>query len=149
MKITEPDALWNALERVRALSFVAESDTRTGWCGAGAGLVAVSGTADTLVFAETGTWRTVAGAELGFRNTYRWTRLAHSLRLDHLRFGESEPVYLFDLAAHGNGVWESVTAHQCRDDEYAARLHHENGIIHLLWTVSGANKSERIAYVYS
>ncbi|MBC8141765.1 MAG: hypothetical protein H7Y38_10045, partial [Armatimonadetes bacterium] len=138
METTELNALWNALERVRALSFVAESDTHTGWRGTGAGVVSVSGAADTLVFAETGTWRTAAGRELSFRNTYRWTRRAGSLRLDHLRFGASEPVYLFDLAAHGNGVLASVAAHQCRNDEYTARLWLENGVIHLHWTVSGA-----------
>lgn len=146
---TPCDLLWETLARVRNLSFVAQSDSETGWRGAGSGAVAVQSFApDVLVFRETGAWRTEGGRELSFRNTYRWTRLAASLRLEHLRFGESAPVFLFDLTAGENGDLVSATPHQCRADLYRARLWHDGGVLHLHWTVCGAHKNERIAYTY-
>ncbi len=150
MEDTELDFLWDALKSVRVLRFVAESGSTTGWRGTGAGAVAVMSPApDVLMFAETGTWRTDTGVAPAFRNTYRWTRLPTSLRLEHLRFGESAPVYLFDLMPQESGVWVSATPHQCRADLYHARLTRGDGILHLDWTVSGAHKSERVACTYS
>ena len=67
-----------------------------------------------------------------------------TLRLEHLRFGEDRPVYLFDLAPAGDRGWRSVSPHLCSEDCYAAvLLVRDNGIL-LRWSIDGPRKKETI-----
>ncbi len=69
--------------------------------------------------------------------------------LEHLRFGEDHPVYLFDLALAGEREWRSVSPHLCREDCYSAVLIVGDDNIVLRWSVNGPRKQETIEYVYS
>ena len=88
---------WALLRSVRSVSFVARSETGTGW--AGAGVIAVSEPrAGIVVFRESGYVRPYGHGAIRFTNVFRWSRLGDLLRLEHLRFGPDHPVVLFDLA---------------------------------------------------
>lgn len=143
------DRLWIALQQVRHLEFVAHSEGETGWNGRGIGSVIIeSPTTEVLVFQESGTWHPVAGRVVSFRNAYRWTRCKDTLRLEHLRFGEKHPVYLFDLAPDTDTTWSSIQPHLCREDEYTALLQLQDSSVLLNWKIIGPTKKEEIIYRY-
>lgn len=143
--------LWDRLGQVTSLAFVASSSRPTGWNGRGSGIVEVECTGNALTFNESGTWIPVGGHELHFTNVFRWTLLTDSdhVRLEHLRFGEDHPVFLFDLALSASGAWQSVSPHVCREDCYAASLQLHAAHLDLRWTIEGPSKQEAITYAYS
>jgi Family of unknown function (DUF6314) len=145
------ECLWGSLAKVQSLRFVAKSSLPNGWNGTGGGSVVVEAESlEVLLFHETGSWQTAEGRSLPFRNVYRWSRTTeHVVRLEHLRFGPGQPVYLFDLALVGEGPWASVHPHQCRDDCYSAQLWVEEQGIRLVWTIAGPSKQESIEYTYA
>ena len=103
---------WARIATVRQLAFSATSGADTGWQGSGVGVVEVSQPApDVIVYKESGTWSLGGDKQLVFTNVYRWTLLAKALRLEHLRFGADNPVYLFDLAVIDDSRLESVEPH--------------------------------------
>jgi Family of unknown function (DUF6314) len=147
MTLTE---VWDRLCRVRALSFAAGSASPTGWNGKGSGTVIVEPVADDIItYHESGVWRPEGGRDLRFTNVFRWSLAGEVLSLEHLRFGVDNPVYLFDLAMHGERELSSVTPHVCREDCYAARLLVHDDRIDLRWSVTGPQKQETIEYTYS
>lgn len=106
------DTVWARLGSVRDLTFTASSSASTGWTGSGTGTVDVSQPAsDVFIYTESGTWAQSGGKQLSFTNVYRWTLLRESLRLEHLRFGPDNPVYLFDLGIVDETRMESVAPH--------------------------------------
>src|SRR5262249_36979645 len=108
-----------------------------GWNGVGEG----------GILREAGVWRPEGGRTTRFHNVFRWTLLEQaSVRLEHLRLGPSQPVYLFDLAPTGEGVWSSVGAHVCREDCYSAELRPNEGGFLLVWTITGPRKAESVEY---
>jgi hypothetical protein len=145
------DRLWERLAGVRSLSFAAHSGKATGWNGNGRGTVEVRHAGDgVMTFHEQGRWRPEGGErDIRFRNVFRWTVRQESLRLEHLRFGEVHPVYLFDLAPAGDREWRSVAPHLCREDCYAAVLLVRDDSIVLRWSIDGPQKQEVIEYLYS
>jgi hypothetical protein len=135
---------------VRSLSFVARSGMPNGWNGTGVGTVVVRlGGNGTMTFTESGTWRPEVGPQTRFTNVFRWMLAGDVLRLEHLRFGEDRPVYLFDLAPAGDREWRSVSPHLCKEDCYAGVLTICNDNIVLRWSIDGPWKREAIEYVYS
>lgn len=150
MRIEPATELWGCLERVRWLRIVARSCSLTGWSGIGVGSVVVeSPRATVLTLAEVGSWRPAVGWETRFRNTFRWSLVGPELvRLEHLRFGEDHPVYLFDLAPVTANSWCSVTPHLCREDRYSAELQLQELGLFLRWVIAGPRKQERIEYEY-
>jgi hypothetical protein len=142
--------LWTKLTRIRTLQFVAESQSGSGWNGRGAGEVRVEQPSeDILIFHEWGEWESTAGKRFRFSNTYRWIKASpQSVRLEHLRFGADQPVFLFELAPADDDAWKSVSPHVCSEDCYTAELHLTGGGFNLRWTVAGAEKQESIAYEY-
>ncbi len=118
------DSVWERLGSIQCLTFVASSSVSTGWNGSGEGAVEVTRpTANEIIFSESGTWMPDGGKKLAFTNSYRWTKqpakpnsqtgnlpLEH-LRLEHLRFGVDNPVYLFDLAVDEDQNMTSVDPH--------------------------------------
>jgi hypothetical protein len=144
------DRLWAMLCQVTALSFVVRSGKSNGWNGTGVGTVEVRQVKDRVItFTESGTWRPEVGPDTRFRNVFRWTLADDVLRLEHLRFGEDRPVYLFDLAPAGGREWRSVSPHHCKEDCYAAMLIVRDDGIVLRWTIDGPRKQEEIEYAYS
>ena len=106
------DTVWNRIAAIRNLTFNASSGASTGWNGTGVGTVEVSLPAtNVLVCTESGTWTLSGGKQLSFTNVYRWTLLPETLRLEHLRFGADNPVYLFDLAIVEDSRMTSVDPH--------------------------------------
>lgn len=150
VRIEPATELWGCLERVRWLRIVAHSGRTTGWNGIGVGSVVVeSPRATVLTYAETGTWQPAVGRETRFRNTFRWWLVGPELvRLEHLRFGEDNPVYLFDLAPVTANSWRSVTPHLCREDRYSAELQMREWGLLQRWVITGPRKQERIEYEY-
>ena len=106
------DTVWSRIAAVSDLTFTASSGASTSWTGTGVGTVDVSQPAtDVLVYTESGTWTPTGGKQLSFTNAYRWTLLPKTLRLEHLRFGADNPVYLFDLAIVDDLRLTSVDPH--------------------------------------
>ncbi|HEY2344103.1 MAG TPA: hypothetical protein VGH90_13760, partial [Chthoniobacteraceae bacterium] len=105
------DEVWSVLRWLTKLRFEARSEAGTGWNGVGVGTIAVSEpAAETIVFEEVGTWRQLPNGRSDFRftNVYRWVIVEDRIRLEHLRFGPKQPVYLFDLAPGEDGCWHEV-----------------------------------------
>lgn len=106
------ESVWSRLGSVSDLTFTASSSASTGWKGFGTGTVDVSHlTTEVLIYNESGTWSPNGGRQLSFTNVYRWTLLPDSIRLQHLRFGADNPVYLFDLGIVDDARMESVAPH--------------------------------------
>ncbi len=146
-------AAWNRLRAVRTLQFSAKSSSQTsGWNATGNGTVIV-GMVDnsTITFTESGKWRSDSGKELEFNNVYRWTLAedAGIIRLEHLRFGRNQPVYLFDLAPTDNITFQSVSPHCCGADLYTAIMEFKDEAIYLRWNVKGPKEDEQICCIYA
>lgn len=147
--MTPIEDIWSLLQSVRALRFEALSQANTGWNGRGGGSVDVSHPHPSVViFNESGTWRSQTGVESRFSNVFRWTRTGDTLRLEHLRFGSENPVFLFDMAPNNEGHWREVNPHECRHDCYHATLRVEGSKLRIAWTIIGPRKNESIEYVY-
>lgn len=141
--------LWILLRSVHALSFEARSEAGTGWNGIGGGLVSVSEPSlGVLIFDESGYWQPQGRRDIRFTNVYRWTLLSTSLKLEHLRFGVDNPVYLFDLVPTSDGEWRDVSPHICAEDCYSACLRIEGQQLIVTWSINGPRKRETIRYVY-
>ncbi|MGY4876408.1 DUF6314 family protein [Vreelandella aquamarina] len=144
------------LRQVSSLRFAAKSEANTGWQGVGSGKVVVSEPMPkTVVFHETGTWQPSAEHQgvFDFSNVFRWSAVGEHLRLEHLRFGVDNPVLLFDMARHANGIWRDVSPHECGADLYAATLEIAGGKdearrIVVAWSIIGPRKQETIEYCY-
>ena len=142
--------LWERLCQVKALTFVARSGNPAGWNGRGSGTVVVrSAGDDAITYTESGSWRPERGRGLRFRNVFRWSKAEDGLRLEHLRFGEGHPVYLFDLAPAEDGQWRSVSPHVCSEDCYAATLLVLDDRVVLRWSIDGPRKQEQVEYTYA
>src|SRR5947209_8377991 len=144
---------WTRLFSVRELTFEARSraDPNTGLNGSGKGVVRVEKVEPgVILFHERGAWTPEEGRQSTFTNVFRWTADpdGHFIRLEHLRFGQDHPVYLFDLVAVDEGVLESSEPHVCQEDLYAARLEFDEQAVHLRWTINGPKKAETISYTY-
>ena len=70
------------------------------------------------------------------------------VRLEHLRFGEDHPVYLFDLAPLTANSWCSVSPHLCMEDCYSAELQLQWWGLLKRCVITGPRKQERIQYEY-
>ncbi len=141
--------VWSRLLQVQTLNFESHSRTGKGWSGAGTGLVELASPQhDILVWKEHGQWQQNGGREIRFFNTFRWTKQEEQLRLEHLRFGEENPVFLFELRCVEVGEWRDVEPHLCREDRYSAHLQIEDLGLKLGWTVLGPRHDESINYFY-
>jgi hypothetical protein len=103
-----------------------------------------------ILYHEHGIWTSREGRQSPFRNVFRWTAdpAGHFLRLEHLRQGPEQPVYLFDLVPVAECALESGEPHVCREDLYTARLEFDAEGVRLCWTIVGPRKDEQILYLY-
>lgn len=144
---------WNRLCSIKELAFEAKSHAveNAGWNGIGRGVVHVEQVdCLTMVFNENGSWTPAGGRPIAFSNVFRWTADfdARLIRLEHLRFGPKQPVYLFDLVPVSQRVWESSEPHVCREDLYTARMEYDLERVELSWTIAGPKKDEKVSYTY-
>ena len=143
------ESVWSRLSSIRELAFKATSSASTGWTGSGVATVNVTLPASgVLVSSESGTWTPEVGKPLAFTNVYRWTLQPQTLRLEHLRFGADDPVYLFDLGIVDDSRMESVEPHLGQDDLYVAQLSLTSTDLNIAWSIDGPRKRETIKYVY-
>ena len=143
------DELWCQLRRVALVSFEAKSEAETGWNGKGNGFVTVSEPSEgMLLFTEEGYWKPNGRNDLHFTNVFRWTKFKDALRLEHLRYGPENPIFLFDLAPGVNGEWHSQNPHHCGEDCYSGSLALAGNQILVHWQIRGPRKNESIRYVY-
>lgn len=141
--------LWSRLSDVQTLHFESQSRTGTDWNGVGNGRVEIEQPQeDVLIWRESGHWQQNGGRDIRFFNTFRWTRQEDKLSLEHLRFGENQPVFLFQLVPIDENTWRDAEPHLCRQDHYSARLVIQDQCLNLSWTVSGPTRDESINYCY-
>ena len=143
--------IWDRLSSVTCLQFTATSESSTGWNGRGRGLIQVDHPDEhVLLFSESGHWTPEGSGEIAFRNVFRWTRDPEtpSIRLEHLRFGPDNPVFLFDLQPTTPSFWNTVTPHLCGNDTYDAVLHITSDALVMHWIIQGPAKNESLVYRY-
>ncbi|KOY87218.1 hypothetical protein AD998_14615 [bacterium 336/3] len=123
-----------------------------GWNAQGNGIVTVSSPKkDIIIFEESGLL-TLPNQQKQFKchNVYRWTfETEKRIKLEHLRFGEENPVYLFHLVYQDTNTFSSICPHICDKDLYTAHLQLAPRRIVLVWEIKGDTKNERIEYHYS
>lgn len=99
-----------------------------------------------IVFVERGVWIDQTGSFIHFSNALLWTlhETEGTISLEHLRRGESHPVFLFDLVLSNSQEFSSRAPHWCRSDCYSGVVHLGKNIIRLSWRVNGPRKNETI-----
>lgn len=144
------EVLKQRLLAIAHFSFEASTTLGTqGWQGTGKGNVkSYLDEAGNLIFEEKGLFCLPTGKELPCTNVYRWTFETDVVKLEHLRFGANNPVYLFHLGFVGEQKFVSVCPHACDRDFYEATLTLSETVISLLWIVRGQEKDEKIEYFY-
>lgn len=137
-------ALWKALQVVSRVKLIASSST---WNGTGEGMVHVIEKGSTLEWFERGQWK---GAQ-SFRNHFRFTFLREQgmIALEHLRFGEARPKFLFHFIPIRPGIFESTDPHLGGEEAYLGRLHHTELFIELTLKTIGPKKNEKIESIYT
>jgi len=141
---------WTQLQTISTLTFNSSStaSVKTGWVGRGQGVVAMEmPDTSTIIYKENGTWNPANGRAMAFHNTYRWKLCANGISLEHLRFGPSAPVFLFQLEVADPQTLRSACPHACAEDSYQAILNLGNPL-KVTWTVNGPKFSETIEYRY-
>lgn len=139
------DTFWKKLKQVSlALVHTTPQNYRS------EGTVQVIQLENTLIFKETGTWKH-SKDRLTYTNTLRWTRHwgPNLLSLEHLRYGESHPVFLFYLIPQTARTLVSKAVHLCQDDTYFGKLCIEGNNLKLIWQTIGPSKRETIESIYS
>jgi len=106
--------------------------------------------AEVVVFQEKGQWLSGQIPNIVFTNVLRWTldQKAGLIGLEHLRYGMSQPVFLFHLASSKPLSLESVDAHLCGDDAYLGHVTWSSEAIHFEWRISGPSKNDVLVYRY-
>ncbi|MBD3897657.1 hypothetical protein IEI94_17510 [Halomonas sp. ML-15] len=124
--------------------------SHSAWSGSGRGSVEVSQDHDGLRFHEQGRFQLArGGAEVAFRNVYRWALHEDHIGLYHERRGAAHAVWLFDLVASVEyDVLVARDVHLCGDDQYSARLTLRDDGVDLDWRISGPRKDEWLYYRY-
>lgn len=146
--------IWEKLGKIQTLAFSSNSQGQgnSGWNGTGKGRVQIRRENDhVIIFNETGSWTSKEGREFAFTNTFRWTldQFQHLIMLEHLRFGEHKPVFLFQLAQVDEETLESVSSYVCKEDSYLGQVKCNDHFIRLNWRILGPKKNEEIDYLYT
>ena len=148
------EKLWERLGTINSLSFSAQSkqSSPSGWNGKGKATVKVEITTfHTLIFLEQGVWTSQEGKPYDFKNSYRWTwNPAKSLiRLEHLRRGPENPVFLFELTPVSETQFKTLHPFLCRNDTYLATLICKPDTLEFHWRILGPCKNEEVHYIYA
>lgn len=144
---------WEQLKKVNYLSFSAKSKrngTKSTQIGK-ANVQIFSSSPSILVFQEKGYWLKDQMPDMAFNNSFRWTLDLKEgvVTLEHLRYGPSRPVFLFQLAPKEPYVLEAVDAHLCAEDTYLGIIVWNKELIDFHWRVVGPLKNDELVYRYS
>lgn len=146
-------AFWERLGSIRRLSLSAKSKIKEGRSmKTGKAEVDVSTPVPSIViFQEKGFWLLDDLPDTSFNNIFRWTLdLKDSLiSLEHLRYGQNHPVFLFHLAPTHPGMLESVDSHLCGEDTYLGNIIWNLNQIQFHWRIIGPRKNDELIYLYS
>ncbi|MDX8431404.1 MAG: DUF6314 family protein [Candidatus Algichlamydia australiensis] len=138
---------WERLLKVETLSLSVRSRGESRFKDGRAEVTSTLSKSHTLIFRESGKW---LNPPANFHNSFRWTLdLKNTLiTLEHLRYGENRPTFLFHLSPVRAGKLESVDAHLCGEDTYLGSLSWslEEMIFH--WRVIGPKKNQELLYRY-
>lgn len=141
--------IWEQLKGVSQVTLIARSrrEQRGGFFRKGKGSVQVHERDGLLVFEEQGVWQQTQGV---YQNRFRWSwdRPKGILSLEHLRFGEGNPVFLFDLCVAEGGLLKSLSPYLCGEDTYFGWLEKRDLFLHLHIRTLGPKKDEKIEYAY-
>ena len=96
-----------------------------------------------LHITERGTWIDSNTGNIEFFDRYRWTlnRQQGVIRLEHLRYGVENPVFLCNFFPISSGYFRSETPHICRLDVYSALFTFNQSSLFLKWSIKGKNKN--------
>ncbi len=133
---------WNHLKHITQVTLIAKSRS---WNRKGSGKVSVTHDGNTITFEEKGSWKELSQT---YRNTFRWTR-NDTLSLEHLRYGEKHPVFLFHLTPTHSDLLESLTPHLCGEDTYFGSMQYSDLFLQLHIRTIGPQKNEEIEYIYT
>ena len=104
-----------------------------------------------VIFQEKGHWLIDDVPSRAFSNSFRFSLdLKTSLvSVEHLRYGENHPVFLFHLALSGAKRLESVEAHVCGQDTYVGNFSWDEKGLKFQWRVIGPKKNDQLTYYYT
>ena len=106
-----------------------------------------------VIWRENGHWNQRFNF-LNFTNVYRWSILENGqLGLEHLRFGDQNPVRLVELIKttgdYNSGIWRSVSPHKCGKDSYDLEFVINVDDLTLIWHIHGPGKNQTSLVCYS
>lgn len=144
--------LWQRLKGVHLLTFSAthlgqeELPSRS----AKAEVLVESQEDNTLIFREKGHWFLEGQEELAFSNVFRWRLDLSSclISLEHLRYGNQNPIFLFHLRRVKPNHLQACDPHLCADDCYAGHLLWNRHTIDLHVRSIGPSKNTYLEYCY-
>jgi len=145
--------IWDHLKSVTRVTLVTRSCSKrtTGNNWKGKGKVFVKEDAQTIIFTEQGSWKGEKKQGHNYTNSFRWKwdRQEGKISLEHLRFGEKNPVFLFHLVPTAQNLLESSHSHICGDDSYFGILQYTDLFLQLHFRTLGPKKNEVIEYIYT
>jgi hypothetical protein len=145
--------VWDRMKKVERMTMIASTRSKAAglWERKGNGFIEMEHEGHIITFYEKGTWSDEKGFSLNYSNSYRWTWnwREETLSLEHLRMGEGNPVFLFDLHATDHHMLESLHPHLCGDDSYFGWLKYHPLYLQLHIRTIGPRKNEKIETVYT
>jgi DNA-binding transcriptional ArsR family regulator len=144
---------WDFLKNVTQVTLVAKSHSQhtPQFNRKGNGKVKVMGEGNTLVFQEQGCWVGKSNESVNYTNSFRWSweKGDLSLGLEHLRFGENNPIFLFHLTPKKDNRLTSLHSHLCGNDSYFGWLQYNPLFLQLKFKTLGPQKNEEVEYIYT
>ena len=147
--------LWGQLKQIRHVSVSAQSARPNGYHGHGIGIVdCYMASPNITIFNESGKWHQPRYNQLArvtsFRNIFKWVQIENErIELSHLRYGETNPVFLFSLIPCALNQWVCEAPHYCNKDQYHGALAIDDQTIRLNWRITGPSKDETLNYCYT
>lgn len=142
---------WEQLLSMRYLFFSIYSPMREGKKEGRAEVLIKTPSDSVIVFQEKGEWLDTHTTYTSFSNSLRFTLDLSSLviTLEHLRYGEHHPVFLFHLAPYSKNALRSTTEHLCLSDSYLGHMRLAPKGIVFDWRVIGPQKNDFFSYHYT
>ena len=104
----------------------------------------------TIIFLEKGAWIIDEIPSTSFSNQFRWTLQLEKNRisLEHLRYGENNPVLLFQLKPSGENTLNPCESFLCDPDTYMGSMNFSKSSFSLHIRVLGPKKNQELLYEY-
>jgi len=140
------NTIWESLSRVfKVTTHAISHHPQDTWDRKAQGSIRVVKEKDTLRFYETGKW---VDTDISYTNCLQWGQKEGCITLEHLRYGELHPVFLFSFEKKDEKTLQSVSNHFCGKDVYRATLVFQPSLS-LCVEVTGPNKQQTIQSFYS